>query len=286
MPSSQTEVRPAVPVSTAARAATPVRPVGLPAGVRRGLQSATGLAVLVLVFELLRASGLLPATSVPSTGTVLGALAQAVADGQMLGALGWTVLAWVLGLLVAAAAGIPLGIAVGLSRWADSASRSVVEILRPVPAVALVPVAIVLFGIQVPMQVFLVAIACVWPLLLGARGGVRAVDPLQVDTARSFGLGPVAAVRRVVWPAALPAVMTSLRLSASLGIVVAVGAQLISGSPGLGSLLVNSQNAGNNDVVWACLLVTGAFGVLVNRVLARAETALAGWQALSTEGRR
>ena len=108
------------------------------------------------------------------------------------------------------------------------------------------------------MQVFLIAIACVWPLLLGARGGVRAVDPLQVDTARSFGLGPVAIVRRVVLPGDVPAIVTALRLSASLGLVVAVGAQLISGSPGLGSLLVSSQNAGRNDVVWACLLVTGA----------------------------
>lgn len=262
------------------------RTTGVPSGLRRAAQAVVGLAVLVVAFELLRLVGLLPPGSVPSTGAIVAALVSSVASGEIVSALGYTVLAWSLGLLLAAAIGIPSGIAVGLSRWADSASRSAVEILRPVPAVALIPVAIVLFGIEVPMQVFLVTVACVWPLMLGARGGVRAVDPLQLDTARSFGLGSLTVVRRVVWPAALPAVATALRLSASLGVVVAVGAQLISGSPGLGSLLVNSQNAGQNDVVWACLLVTGALGVVVNLVLARGELALAGWQTLSTEGRR
>lgn len=258
----------------------------LPRPVRRTLQACVGLATLVLAFEGIRRTGLLPTTSVPSTGEILTALGASLVDGDMVSAIGYTILAWLLGLLVATAIGIPGGILVGLSRWADRATRSAVEILRPVPAVALVPVAIVLFGIQVPMQVFLIAIACVWPLLLGARGGVRAVDPLQVDTARSFGLSQLAIIRRVVLPATVPAMVTALRLSASLGLVVAVGAQLISGSPGLGSLLVSSQNAGKNDVVWACLLVTGALGVVINLLLASAERGIAGWQALSTEGRR
>lgn len=253
---------------------------------RRPLQAVAGIALLVLVFEALRRVGVLPATSVPSTRSIVEALRTSVSEGEMGSAVGYTALAWVLGLLVAAAIGIPGGITIGLSRWADSATGRAVEVLRPVPAVALVPMAIVLFGIEVRMQVFLIAIACVWPLLLGARAGVRAVDPLQIETARSFGLGSVAVVRRVVWPAAIPAVVTALRLSASLGVVVAVGAQLISGSPGLGNLLVNSQNAGRNDVVWACLLVTGAFGVTVNLLLAAAERGVAGWQTLSTEGRR
>ena len=258
----------------------------VPRRVRRTLQACAGLAVLVLAFEALRLVGLLPATSVPSTIAILAGLWTSVSNGQMTTAVGYTLLAWVLGLLVAAGIGIPGGILIGLSRWADRATKSAVEILRPVPAVALVPVAIVLFGVKIPMQVFLIAIACVWPLLLGARGGVRAVDPLQIDTARSFGLDPFTVVRRVVWPATIPAIVTSLRLSASLGLVVAVGAQLISGSPGLGSLLVSSQNASKNDVVWACLVVTGTIGVIINLLLAVAERRIAGWQELSTEGRR
>lgn len=258
----------------------------LPGSARRAAQAGVGIAVLVLAFEALRWAGALPSTTVPSTTQILAALRTSLAEGDMGSAVGYTALAWLVGLGVAVAIGVPLGIVVGLSRWADSATGRAVEVLRPVPAVALVPMAIVLFGIDLPMQVFLIAVACVWPLLLGARGGVRAVDPLQIDTARSFGLGPVAVVRRVVGPAAIPAIATALRLSAGLGVVVAVGAQLISGSPGLGNLLVGSQNAGRNDVVWACLLVTGALGVAINLVLSAAEKHVAGWQALATEGRR
>lgn len=264
----------------------PSSPTDLLRPARPTLQACAGLAVLVLAFEALRLLGVLPATSVPSSRAIVVALGRSLSEGDMVAAVGDTASAWLLGLLVAAAIGIPLGIAVGLSRWADSLTERAVEVLRPVPAVALVPMAIVLFGIQLPMQVFLIAIACVWPLLLGTRGGVRAVDPLLLDTARSFGQGSIARVRRVVWPASIPAIATALRLSASLGVVVAVGAQLISGSPGLGSLLVSSQNAGRNDVVWACLLITGLFGVTVNLLLAAAERGVAGWQALATEGRR
>jgi len=264
----------------------PSSPTDLIPAARRTLQACAGLAGLVLAFELLRLTGVLPSASVPSTVTILEALSTSVQDGNMIPALGSTALAWLLGVLAAAAIGIPLGIAVGLSRWVDSTTQRAVELLRPIPAVALVPMAIVLFGIELSMQIFLITVACVWPVLLGTRGGVRAVDPLQVDTARTFGLGSFSAVRRVVVPAALPAIVTSLRVAASLGVVVAVGAQLISGSPGLGTLLVNNQRAGQNDVVWACLLVAGLFGVAINLLLAAAERGVAGWQELSTEGRR
>ncbi len=267
-------------------AARPPGPRGRSSGLRRILQACAGLACLVVAFEALRFLEVMPSTAVPSTGAIFEALRTSVGQGEMGSAVGYTALAWFMGLLVAAAVAIPVGIAVGLSRWADSLTQRAVEVLRPVPAVALVPMAIVLFGIELRMQIFLIALACVWPLLLGTRGGVRAVDPLQLDTARSFGLGTIAVVRRVVWPASVPAIATGLRLSASLGVVVAVGAQLISGSPGLGNLLVNSQNAGRNDVVWACLLVTGFFGVIVNLLLAAAERSVAGWQALATEGQR
>ncbi len=254
--------------------------------VRRGLQGCAGLLGLVLVFETLRATDVLPTSAVPGVGTILAALAESFGSGAMTSALASTVQAWLAGLAVAAVIAIPLGVAVGLSSWADSTTKRAVEFLRPVPVVALVPMAVVIFGIELGMQVFLVALACTWPILLGTRAGVRAVDPLQLDTARTFGLGPVSVVRRVVVPAIIPAIATSLRVAASLGVVVAIAAQLVSGSPGLGQLLIASQRAGNNDVVWACLLVAGMFGVVVNVSLAALERRVASWQELSTEARR
>lgn len=254
--------------------------------VRRTLQSCAGLLGLVVAFEAVRAIGLLPASAVPGTWSIATALGSSIASGEMTSAVASTAQAWLLGVLVAALVGIPLGMAIGLSTWADATTKRAVEFLRPVPVVALVPMAVVLFGIDIGMQVFLIALACIWPVLLGTRGGVRAVDPLQVDTARTFGLGRVEVVRRVMLPASVPAIITALRVGASLGVVVAIASQLISGSPGLGQLLIASQRAGATDVVWACLVVAGLFGVVVNLILAALERSVASWQELSTEGRR
>lgn len=253
---------------------------------RRTLQALVGLIGVAVIFEAMRATGLLPASGVPSSANIGGALVRSIADGGLPSALGSTAVAWLLGLLVAAVLGIPVGVAVGRSSWADSTLERAIEFLRPLPVVALVPAAIVLFGIQIGMQVFLIALACVWPVLLGTRGGVRAVDPLQADTARAFGYGRAAVARRVYLPSAVPAIMTSVRVAASLGVVVAVAAELIAGSPGLGKLLIDSQSAGNNDVVWAVLVITGVFGVVVNVILAAIERSVAGWQELSTERSR
>lgn len=253
---------------------------------RRALQALAGLLGLVIVFEAFRAVGFLPSATVPTSRSILEALGESTGAGDLPEALGWTALAWFLGVLSATVIGVPVGIAVGLSRWADSTTKRAIEFVRPVPVVALVPMAVVLFGIEISMQVFLIALACVWPVLLGTRGGVRAVDPLQVDTARTFGLGQLAVVRRVILPASVPAIVTALRVGASLGVVVAVAAQMISGSPGLGNLLVNSQRAGDSEMVWVCLVVSGLFGVAVNLALAALERGFAGWQELSTEARR
>lgn len=253
---------------------------------RRAFQGCVGLLVVVAAFEALRALHVLPPGDVPSTVDILRALVAATLSGAIPGALGSTAIAWLAGVAVAAAVGVPLGMAVGLSTWVDATTKVAVEFLRPIPVVALVPVAIVLFGLELSMQVFLVALACVWPVMLGTRHGVRAVDPLQLDTARAFGLSRIEAVRRVVLPAALPAIATALRVGASLGVVVAIAAEIVSGSPGIGKLLIDNQKVGNDDVVYACLVVSGVFGVVINLLLAAAERRLAGWQQATTEALR
>lgn len=253
---------------------------------RRTLQACAGLVALVVVFEALRLFGILPKTDVPSSAAIARALSSSIADGDMASALGSTFVAWAMGVAIAAAVGVFLGILVGLSRWADWTTRVAVEFLRPIPVVALVPVAIVVFGLELSMQIFLVSLACVWPVMLGTRHGVRAVDPLQLDTARTFGLSSTSITRRVVLPASLPSIVTALRVGASLGVVVAIAAEIVSGSPGLGKLLIDNQQVGNNDMVYACLVVAGVFGVVVNVVLAYAERHLTGWQHAITEARR
>ncbi|MET9970214.1 ABC transporter permease [Streptomyces sp. NPDC006356] len=249
-------------------------------------RSAVGLVSLVAAYELLRLVGVLPSASAPGVPSIGSALVSGLADGTLTGPLGDTAQAWALGLAVATAIGLPLGMVTGLSRWADSVTGVAVEFLRPVPAVALIPVGIVVFGLEIGLQVFLVAFATVWPVLIGSRHGVRTVDPLLIDSARALGQSRARVLYRVVVPASVPAFATGLRTAAGIGVVVAVAVEIVSGSPGLGYHLNSAQQSGRVTDAFAAVLLAGLFGVVVDLAARAAENRLAGWQRHTTEGRR
>jgi ABC-type nitrate/sulfonate/bicarbonate transport system permease component len=173
--------------------------------------------------------------------------------------------------------GVSLGILLGLSHWADAALRVVVEFLRPVPSVALIPVAVLIFGIGLRMQLLLIVFACIWPVLFNVRYGVQSVDRLLIDTGRVSGLSRAGIVRRVVLPAALPAAFTGVRISSSIALVLAVSSEMVSGSPGLGKLIVDADAAANVELSYAGVFVTGILGLLLNLGLQLADRRLLPW---------
>lgn len=235
-----------------------------------------GIAVAIALWEIIRAAGLVPRDFVPSFASILDALVESLGSG-MPGALRHTLTAWAVGMLLAVALGVLVGVAVGLSRIADAAARVVVDFLRPVPSVALIPVAVLIFGIGLRMQLMLIVFACVWPVLFNVRYGVRSVDPMLLDTARVAGLSRAAVIRRVVVPWALPAIFTGVRISSSIALVLAVSSEMITGSPGVGKLIVDADGAGNFPLLYAGALVTGVFGFLLNLGLTSIDRRLLPW---------
>jgi ABC-type nitrate/sulfonate/bicarbonate transport system permease component len=235
-----------------------------------------GVGVAIGIWELVRALGLVPRDFVPSIGGILRALVDNLGNG-LLEALGHTVTAWAVGMLITVAIGGALGVALGLSRVADAAGHVVVEFMRPVPSVALIPVAILIFGIGLKMQLMLIVFACVWPVLFNVRYAVSSVDPLLLDTARVAGLSRAARIRRVVLPWALPAIFTGVRISSSIALVLAVSTEMIAGSPGLGTVIVNADAAGNFGLAYAGALLTGLFGFLLNVGLVTLDRRLLPW---------
>jgi len=219
---------------------------------------------------------LLPQDYVPSVPTILRATVENL-DNGLLAATGETLKAWGFGMLITIGIGVAFGIAIGLSRWADAASRVVVEFLRPVPSVALIPVAVLIFGIGLRMQLLLIVFACVWPVLFNVRYGVQSVDRLLIDTARVSGLARRDVVRRVVFPAALPATFTGIRIASSIALVLAVSSEMVSGSPGLGKLIVDADAAANVELSYAGVFVTGVVGLLLNLGLQIADRRLLPW---------
>jgi NitT/TauT family transport system permease protein len=243
--------------------------------VRTG-KGVVGIAVAIGIWELVRAAGLVPRDFVPGIGGILKALVDNLGNG-LLDALGHTVTAWAVGMLITVVIGGALGVALGLSRVADAAGRVVVDFLRPVPSVALIPVAILIFGIGLRMQLLLIVFACVWPVLFNVRYAVSSVDPLLLDTARVAGLSRAARIRRVVLPWALPAIFTGVRISSSIALVLAVSTEMIAGSPGLGTVIVNADGAGNFGLAYAGALITGLFGFLLNVGLVSLDRRLLPW---------
>jgi NitT/TauT family transport system permease protein len=264
-----------VPATVRGRTAPVARLGGVPRVVRWA-KGAVGVLVAIGLWELVRALSLLPQDYVPSVPTILRAVVENL-DNGLLAATGETLKAWGFGMLITIGIGVAFGIAIGLSRWADAASRVVVEFLRPVPSVALIPVAVLIFGIGLRMQLLLIVFACVWPVLFNVRYGVQSVDRLLIDTARVSGLARRDVVRRVVFPAALPATFTGIRIASSIALVLAVSSEMVSGSPGLGKLIVDADAAANVELSYAGVFVTGVVGLLLNLGLQIADRRLLPW---------
>ena len=264
-----------VPATVRGRTA-PVARLGGEPRVVRWAKGTVGVLVAIGLWELVRALSLLPQDYVPSVPTILRATVENL-DNGLLAATGETLKAWGFGMLITIGIGVAFGIAIGLSRWADAASRVVVEFLRPVPSVALIPVAVLIFGIGLRMQLLLIVFACVWPVLFNVRYGVQSVDRLLIDTARVSGLARRDVVRRVVFPAALPATFTGIRIASSIALVLAVSSEMVSGSPGLGKLIVDADAAANVELSYAGVFVTGVVGLLLNLGLQIADRRLLPW---------
>lgn len=169
-----------------------------------------------------------------------------------------------MGLLIAVTAGILTGGVIAVVPHLREATSSTIEFLRPIPSVALIPLAVLLYGSQLQSVLLLVVYASFWQVLIQTLYGVQDVDPVAEETARSYGLGTWARVRHVLWPTALPYVMTGVRLAAAVALILAVTAELVIGAPGLGQRISVAQSSQAVPEMYAPVVVTGLLGLLIN----------------------
>ena len=186
-------------------------------------------------------------------------------------------LTWLIGLVLAAVAAIALGTVIGLSALLRRATRTTVEFLRPIPSVALIPLAILLFGFQREAALVLVVWATFWQIFIQVLYGVADVDAVARDTARSFGLGTGARLRFLVLPTALPYLSTGLRLGGTVALILAITAEMVISNPGLGRLLVLSRSGDDTVGVYAIVVVSGLVGLVINLVLRAVERRVLAW---------
>jgi NitT/TauT family transport system permease protein len=172
------------------------------------------------------------------------------------------------GFLFAAVLAIPLGLAIGWSRRAESAFYPLIQIFRPISPLAWIPIAILWFGVGDLAAIFLIFVGSFFALLLSAMGAVHNIPQVYIDAGRNFGLRPIAFLYRVIYPAAVPQLVIGLRITLGIAWLVVVAAEMIAVNSGLGFLIVDARNAGNRyDLVVAGMVIIGIIGLLLDMAI-------------------
>jgi NitT/TauT family transport system permease protein len=243
-------------------------------------RAATGIFAFFLMLEFVTSLELVPPIYLPRASAVVHRMVELLQDESFLKNVLATLHAWAAGLALAILISVPIGILIGASDLACRMSSSLIEFMRPIPSVALIPLGILLWGQGFLMKVILVAYATTWPILFNTIYGVHDVDPVAVQTARCFGLKHVAILRHITLPSAAPFIFTGIRVSASIGLIVVVGAELLaSADSGIGSyILFVSSNGGHMDSVLAGAAIAGIVGAMINSILEAIDRRAFAWR--------
>jgi NitT/TauT family transport system permease protein len=176
------------------------------------------------------------------------------------------------GFALAVAVGVPFGLLLGWYGRAFQAFNPMIQMLRPISPIAWIPVAILWFGTSDAAPVFLIFLASVFPITVSAIAAVRNMQPVYLRAARNFGLGRMQLFRRVIFPAALPQIITGLRIALGIAWLVVVAAEMIAVSSGLGYLIIDARNAGSRyDLVVAGMVLIGIIGLLLDLLVRQLE---------------
>ncbi|MEO3875137.1 ABC transporter permease subunit [Nonomuraea sp. B12E4] len=242
---------------------------------------AAGVAGFLVLWQVLGMFGVIKWLP-PAVDTLVRTVSLAV-DPDFLADLQGTLTAAVIGLPLAVLVAVPLGLLLGTVPVVEEMTRVFVEFLRPIPSVALIPLALFFFQPEINAKVALIVFAASWPILINTMYGVRDVDPLAKETLRSYGFGSAAVIWRVSLPSAAPFIATGIRLAASITLILAISVEyIVGGAIGIGGFLIEASTGIGADAmidVIAALLWAGFIGLVVNILLVHVERRLFRWRA-------
>lgn len=257
--------------------ATGAPPRGLTPGGRKALLGVAGVATLLLVLELVPRLGLVNRRYLPPFSEMASALGERAGTAVFWEALGDTLTTWGTGLAIALVSGVAVGMVIGSVGWLREGTASLIEFLRPIPSVALIPLAVLMYGTGREATLLLVVYAAFWQVLIQVLAGVGDIDPVARDTARTYRFRVTTTATRLTWPTTLPYAVVGFRLAASVALVLTVTGELIIGTPGIGRLISVAQTSGAVAAMYALVIVTGLLGMAVNLLARFVERRLLHW---------
>jgi ABC-type nitrate/sulfonate/bicarbonate transport system permease component len=235
------------------------------------------LLALLLVWELAARSDWVNPLIVPPLSKIFVSFGSLVASGDIPLQILASMKRAAVGYLLAAAVFIPLGIVMGLFDACYRALEVVIEMLRPIPPPVVIPVALLFFGLEDEMKIFVIFFSCAWPILLNTLDGVRNIDRILLNTARTFKLRHLRVVWQVVLPACSPQIMTGLRVSLPIMLILVVISEMVGSTDGIGYFILDSQRRFKVAQMYAGMLALAILGYGLNVLFNLAHRRLLAW---------
>lgn len=239
-------------------------------------------------YELVGRSGLVNPEFIPPPSVIGARLVELFNDRGFSLDVVQSVLAWAMALAIAVAIAVPVGIVFGSMPLVRSAFSAIVEFLRPIPSVALIPLAIVAIQTNPEMKISLAVFGAVWPILFNTMHAMGDIEPVQINTARAFNLGKVRTLTSVKLPSILPFVLTGVRISASIALILIISTEILAGGGtdsdelwergGLGTFIALAGGGGARiDLVMAGTFTAGLIGVGINLIFVAIQRRWVNW---------
>jgi ABC-type nitrate/sulfonate/bicarbonate transport system permease component len=246
---------------------------------QRALLAGASIAGAVLIWALLTAAGWVDRVLLPSPLEVAKSLLESLRDGSLLRHVAASLLRVIEGFAIALVAAVPLGIAMGISRVVRGILEPLLELLRPIPPIALIPLAILWFGIEELSKVLIIAYGAFFPILLNTMAGFREVDLVHVRAAQALGAKRHHIFRDVVLRSAFPFIVVGARVGMGMAFIVLVAAELIASSAGLGFLISDARYNFRTDQMFLGMAMIGVLGFALNKALLELERRLLKWKS-------
>jgi len=246
--------------------------------VRTRLTGVMVLLIILLAWQLSVSEGIITSVSVPSVTDIWSAGIEMIRSGALASALGASLSRLVVGYAIAVTAGVLIGLAMGYSRIVYNTLEPLTELLRPIPSPAYIPLAILFLGLGDQMKIFVVAFSCTFPVLLNTFSAIRDIDPVLVDTGRTFRTSRFQQIRKIYLPAAMPGILTGMRVALGISLIVVVISEMVASSTGIGYFILNAQRLFLVPEMYAGIASLAITGYLLNQVFVLAERRILRWQ--------
>lgn len=238
------------------------------------------LPVMILcVWQLLFYAGYIRPVILPAPSQLALTFWTLLAGGDLIRHIGISILRVLEGFFIAAVLGLGLGTAIGLSKTLDRLTDLAIQVLKPIPPIAWIPLAILWFGIGEESKVYIIFLGAFFPVIVGTIDGIRQTDQKYVELAGILEVPKGRFIRQVILPGALPAIMTGLRVGLMVAWMCVVAAELIAAGSGIGYLIMDARQLSQSDVVLVGMITIGIIGKLMDSLIKRLEQRLITWKS-------